>query len=127
LNGTARRRKLSTLIILQFRQKSNRGQRCYAHIRGLFWRETRRTCGSLWTRDLAPLPGKTEGFSNKMILYIKTLYGSFGDNKIFGRNAVMELLGLKSSGASKLISNLMQADIIESVSGYGKGKYRFKI
>ena len=73
------------------------------------------------------LPGKTEGFSNKTILHIKTLYGSFGDNKIFGRNAVMELLGLKSSGASKLISNLMQADIIESVSGYGKGKYRFKI
>ena len=73
------------------------------------------------------LPGKTEGFSNKTILHIKTLYGSFGDNKIFGRNAVMELLGLKSSGASKLISNLVQVGIIESVSGYGKGKYRFKI
>ena len=43
------------------------------------------------------LPGKTEGFSNKTILHIKTLYGSFGDNKIFGRNTVMELLGLKSS------------------------------
>ena len=73
------------------------------------------------------LPGKTEGFSNKTVLHIKTLYESFGDNKVFGRNAVMELLGLKSSGASKLISNLMQAGIIESVSGYGKGKYRFKI
>lgn len=73
------------------------------------------------------LSGKTEGFSNKTVLHIKALYESFGDNKVFGRNAVMELLGLKSSGASKLISNLMQADIIESVSGYGKGKYRFKI
>ncbi|MBF4807462.1 MAG: hypothetical protein HXK26_02030 [Lancefieldella rimae] len=44
------------------------------------------------------LLGKTEGFSNKTVLHIKTLYESFGDNKVFGRNAVMELLGLKSSG-----------------------------
>ena len=36
----------------------------------------------------------------------------------------MELLGLKSSGASRLISNLVQADIIELVSGHGKGKYK---
>ena len=50
MNGATKRRKLSTLIILQFRQKSNRGQRCYAHIRGLFWRETRHTRGSLWSR-----------------------------------------------------------------------------
>ena len=73
------------------------------------------------------LSRKTEGFSNKTVLHIKTLYESFGDNKVFGRNAVMELLGLKSSRASKLISNLVQAGIIESVSGYGKGKYRFRI
>ena len=38
----------------------------------------------------------------------------------------MELLELKSSGASKLLSNLVQTDIIEAVSGYGKGKYKFK-
>ena len=37
----------------------------------------------------------------------------------------MELLELKGSGASKLLSNLVQADIIEPVSGYGKGKYKF--
>jgi hypothetical protein len=30
----------------------------------------------------------------------------------------MEVLELKSSGASKIISKLMQADIIEHVSGY---------
>lgn len=38
----------------------------------------------------------------------------------------MELLELKASGASKLLSNLVEADVIEAVSGYGKGKYRFK-
>ena len=48
-------------------------------------------------------------------------------DEVFGRSAVMELLDLKGSGASKLLSNLVQADIIEPVSGYGKGKYKFKI
>ena len=38
----------------------------------------------------------------------------------------MELLELKNAGASKLISNLKNADIIEPVSGQGKGKYKFK-
>ena len=38
----------------------------------------------------------------------------------------MELLELKGSGASKLLSNLVQADIIEPVSSHGKGKYKFK-
>lgn len=50
----------------------------------------------------------------------------FGFDGVFGRGAVMELLELKSSGASKLLSNLVQTDIIEAVSGYGKGKYKFK-
>lgn len=38
----------------------------------------------------------------------------------------MELLELKGSGASKFLSILVQADIIETVSGHGKGKYKFK-
>jgi predicted transcriptional regulator len=42
------------------------------------------------------------------------------------RSAVTDLLDLKNSSVSKLLSNLVQADIIEPVSGYGKGKYKFK-
>ena len=34
---------------------------------------------------------------------------------------------MKGSGASKLLSNLVQADIIEPVSGHGKGKYKFQV
>ncbi|WP_243257411.1 hypothetical protein [Coprococcus comes] len=45
---------------------------------------------------------------------------------MFGRSAVIELLEMKGSGASKLLSNLVQTDIIEPVSGHGKGKYKFK-
>lgn len=38
----------------------------------------------------------------------------------------MELLELKGSGASKFLSNLLDTEIIEPVSGYRKGKYKFK-
>ena len=65
-------------------------------------------------------------FSAKTIAHIRRLFERYGLDGIFGRSAVMELLGLKSSGASRLISNLVQADIIEPVSGHGKGKYRFR-
>ena len=59
-------------------------------------------------------------------VHIHRLFEKFGFDEVFGRSAVMELLELKGSGASKLLSNLVQADIIEPVSGYGKGKYKFK-
>lgn len=72
------------------------------------------------------LSEKAKGFSAKTVLHIHRLFEKFGCDGVFGRSAVMELLGLKSSGASKLISNMVQADIIEYVSGYGKGKYKFK-
>ena len=54
------------------------------------------------------------------------MFEKFGHDEVFGRSAVTELLDLKNSSASKLLSNLVQADIIEPVSGYGKGKYKFK-
>jgi len=45
--------------------------------------------------------------------------------KCFGRSVVEEVTGLKSSGASKLISLLLNSNVIEPVSGKDKGKYRF--
>ena len=59
-------------------------------------------------------------------VHIHRLFEKFGFDEVFGRSAVMELLQLKSSGASKLLSNLVQSDIIEPVSGHGKGKYKFR-
>ena len=59
-------------------------------------------------------------------VHIHRLFEKFGFDEVFGRSAVMELLQLKSSGASKLISNLVQSDIIEPVSGRGRGKYKFR-
>ena len=69
---------------------------------------------------------KGSDFSVKTIVHIHRLFEKFGFDEMFGRSAVMELLELKGSGASKLLSNLVQADIIEPVSGHGKGKYKFK-
>ncbi len=69
---------------------------------------------------------KGRDFSAKTVIHIHRLFERFGFDGVFGRSAVMELLELKGSGASKLLSNLVQADIIEPVSGYGKGKYIFK-
>ena len=70
--------------------------------------------------------GKAIDFSARTLTHIDILFEKFGYDKIFGRSAIMDTLELKSSGASKLISNLLQADIIEPVSGHGKGKYKFK-
>ena len=65
-------------------------------------------------------------FSVKTTVHIYRLFGKYGFDEIFGRNAVSDLLELKASGASKFLSKLLQADIIEPVSGHGKGKYKFK-
>ena len=72
------------------------------------------------------LSEKGSAFTVKTTVHIHRLFEKFGFDEVFGRGAVMELLELKSSGASKLLSNLLQADIIEPVSGHGKGKYKFK-
>ena len=72
------------------------------------------------------LSEKRSDFSVKTTVHIHRLFEKFGFDEVFGRSAVMELLELKGSGASKLLSDLVQADIIETVSGHGKGKYKFK-
>ena len=72
------------------------------------------------------LSGKIGKFSVKTTVHIYRLFEKYGFDEVFGRSTVMGLLELKGSGASKLLSNLVQADIIEPVSGYGKGKYKFK-
>ncbi len=69
---------------------------------------------------------KASDFSAKTTVHIRRLFEQYGFDGIFGRSAVMNLLELKSSGASKFLSNLVQANIIEPVSGHGKGKYKFK-
>jgi len=55
------------------------------------------------------LSEKGSKFSVKTMVHIHRLFEKFGFDEVFGRSAIMELLELKGSGASKLLSNLVQA------------------
>lgn len=72
------------------------------------------------------LSEKGSDFSVKTTAHIHKLFEKVDFNGIFGRSVVMELLELKESGASKFLSKLVLTNIIEPVSGHGKGKYKFK-
>lgn len=95
------------------------------HISGLL-NEGKVDIGDIKVDIESVLSEKGSDFSVKTTVHIHRLFEKFGFDEVFGRSAVMELLELKSSGASKFLSNLMQAGIIEPVSGHGKGKYKFK-
>lgn len=64
--------------------------------------------------------------SNKTRKHIIKLYSKFNKEIFFGRSQIEEEIGLKASGASKLIKIMLDYNVIEPVRGYGKGKYRFK-
>lgn len=71
------------------------------------------------------LEKKTSAFSAKTKAHIRCLFEHVGSEKVFGRSAVIEVLHLSPSGASKLLSLLRETGIIEPVAGHGKGKYKF--
>ncbi len=64
-------------------------------------------------------------FTKKTLSHIQKLFNYFGREKIFGRSDAKAVLGLKDSSTSELLKKLLEYDVIESVAGYGKGKYRF--
>ena len=58
-----------------------------------------------------------KNLSIKTANHVRKLFEKFGYDEVFGRSAVMKVIDLKQSGASKFLSNLVQKDIIEPVSG----------
>ena len=54
------------------------------------------------------------------------MFDVFGFEIVFGRGDIISVVGGGTAGATKLLKILLDADIIEQVSGYGKGKYRFR-
>lgn len=68
-----------------------------------------------------------KNFQPKTASHILKLREAFPGQVIFGRSDVMKVIDIKSSRASELLKEMMEQNIIESVSGYGKGKYHFKI
>lgn len=66
-----------------------------------------------------------EAFTSKTLAHIQNMYNSLGVNVVFGRSDMQKITKLGASRASDLLKDLVHAQIIEVVSGLGKGKYRF--
>lgn len=62
---------------------------------------------------------------NKTVEYIQKMFEEFGTEAVFGRSDMQKITGLGATRASALLKNMLQTQIIETVTGYGKGKYRF--
>lgn len=54
------------------------------------------------------------------------LYEEFGGEVIFGRGDVIKVLGITGRPATTLISRMHELGLTESISGAGKGRYRFR-
>ena len=64
--------------------------------------------------------------SKKTINHTFELFSKCGKEEYFGRTIVEDITGLKSTRASELIKLLVDSKVIVSVTGHGKGKYRFQ-
>ncbi len=56
---------------------------------------------------------------------IRVIFTHVGYDLAFGRKDVAEIIGVSQTAAGNLINKLKTAHIIEPVSGFGKGKYKF--
>ena len=72
------------------------------HINGLL-NEEKVDIGDTKVDIESVLSEKSSDFSVKTTVHIHRLFEKFGFDEVFGRSAVMELLELKASGASKLL------------------------
>ena len=55
----------------------------------------------------------------------RRLFADMRFDGIFGRNDIMKITGISITAAGNLIAKLKRAELIEAVTGYGKGKYMF--
>ena len=65
--------------------------------------------------------------TSKMKKNVDTLYKLLSNVDYFGRNEIINALNQSPAGASKLISNLLDLQVIIPVLGHGKGKYCFNL
>ena len=65
------------------------------------------------------------GISVRSTNNILKLIERFGFENPFGRMDIANTLGITKSPASEIINKLLSVKAIISVTGYGKGKYKF--
>ena len=64
-------------------------------------------------------------FQPKTAAHILRLAAAFPGQTVFGRSDIMKVIDVKPTRASGLLKEMARQGIIRSVSGFGKGKYRF--
>ncbi len=65
--------------------------------------------------------------SQTTIKKAKTVFAIMGIDGIFGRSDIAAITSDSVTAAGNLITKLKNADLIEVVSGFGKGKYKFRV
>ena len=55
----------------------------------------------------------------------KAIFANMGFDRIFGRSDIAAITIVSVTAAGNLITKLKNAGLIESVNGFGKGKYKF--
>ena len=63
--------------------------------------------------------------SQNTIRKAAAVYEKMGIDSIFGRSDIVAITNDSVTAAGNLINKLKNAKLIEAVSGYGKGKYKF--
>ncbi len=71
------------------------------------------------------LHNRTLNLSERTKKNIQMLRDALGNDRIFGRSDVMNILGITASPASALIKKMLEYGVIKPQKGYGKGKYTF--
>ena len=65
--------------------------------------------------------------SQATIAKAKAVFSNMGVDGIFGRSDIAAITNDSVTAAGNLITKLKNADLIEPVSGFGKGKYKFGV
>ena len=96
------------------------------HIRGLYGISKKANIDDPKANIESAKANIKNAFTVKTASHVCKLLDGFGFQTIFGRADVQKLLDLKPTRSTELLREMAEKEIIEPVSGYGKGKYRFK-
>lgn len=66
-------------------------------------------------------------YTKKTKTKILRLYSEYGQTKDFGRREIAKIFNVSFFSAGELIRKMKKANLIEGVSGHGKGRYKFLI
>ena len=96
------------------------------HISGLFSRSEKVNIDDEKANSERAKVNIKSAFTAKTASHVCKLLDKFGFQTIFGRSDVQKILGLKPTRSTELLREMTKQEIIEPVTGHGKGKYRFK-